>query len=300
MSQIQLHLGELAALLAAFCWSFNALAFEAAGKRVGSLSVNYLRIFVAFPLLAITAFLTRGLPLPTDATGTAWFWLSISGLIGFVLGDIFLFEAFVAIGSRISLLINSMGPPIAALAGFIIMGETISPLSLLGIFLAMFGIAIVILSRNPQEKKIKFNRPIRGIFYAVLGALGQALGLVFSKLGMGTYNAMAATQIRLIAALIAFTVIITLRKKWPEIRQAFGNKEALGFIAIGATLGPFIGVTASLVALQYTAAGIVSSITSISPVLIIPFSILIFKEKVLPKEVLGALISIFGVILLFL
>lgn len=300
MSQIQLHFGELAALLAAFCWSFNALAFEAAGKRVGSLSVNYLRIFVAFPLLAITAFITRGLPLPTDATGTAWFWLSISGLIGFVLGDIFLFEAFVAIGSRISLLINSMGPPIAALAGFIIMGETISPLSLLGIFLAMFGIAIVILSRNPQEKKIKFNRPIRGIFYAVLGALGQALGLVFSKLGMGTYNAMAATQIRLIAALIAFTVIITLRKKWPEIRQAFGNKEALGFIAIGATLGPFIGVTASLVALQYTAAGIVSSITSISPVLIIPFSILIFKEKVLPKEVLGALISIFGVILLFL
>lgn len=300
MNLIQSHLGELASLLTAFCWCFSAMAFESAGKRVGSLSVNYLRISVAFPLLAIASFFTRGLAFPTDATGEAWFWLSISGLIGFVLGDIFLFEAFVEIGSRVSLLIKSMGPPIAALAGFIIMGETISSGGVLGIFLTMLGISIVVLSKNPAEKKVRFNRPLRGIFYAVLGALGQALGLVFSKLGMGSYNAMAATQIRLIAAFIAFSIIITLRKKWPEIGKSFKNKQALGFIALGAALGPFIGVTSSLVALKYTAAGIVSSITSISPVLIIPFSILVFKEKVLPKEVLGALISIAGVILLFL
>jgi len=161
-----------------------------------------------------------------------------------------------------------------------------------GIFVVMAGIALVILSRHPQEKKVKLNRPLRGVVYAVLGALGQALGLVFSKLGMGTYNALAATQIRLIAAFLAFTLIITLGKKWPQMAAALRDRKALSFIAVGAFLGPFLGVTASLVALQHTAAGIVSSITSISPVLITPFSIAIFKEKVLPKEVLGALISI--------
>lgn len=301
MNVVQAHLGELAALAAAFCWSLNAMAFEAAGKQVGSLAVNYLRIFIAFPLLTLTAWLTRGLALPTDAAPEAWFWLLISGLVGFVLGDIFLFQAFVEIGSRISLLIQSLGPPITALASFLIMGESISPKGLLGIFVVMLGIALVILSRNPGEKKVSLNRPLRGIMFAVLGALGQAFGLIFSKLGMGeSYSPLAATQIRLTAAFAAFTVLITIRKKWPEMRKALIHRQAMGLISLGAALGPFIGVSSSLLALQHAPAGIVSSLSSLSPVLIIPFSVLIWKEKVLPKEILGALISIAGVILLFL
>ncbi len=85
------HLGELAALGAAVCWTFNSIAYEKAGKKVGSLSVNYLRLFIAFILSSVGALLTRGLLLPVDASGSAWFWLLLSGLLGFVLGDIFLF-----------------------------------------------------------------------------------------------------------------------------------------------------------------------------------------------------------------
>ncbi len=297
---MQSRIGEIAALATAVCWALNAIAFESAGKKVGSLSVNYLRLFVAFILLSICSFVTRGLVLPTDATSHTWFWLLISGLLGFVLGDMFLFEAFVEIGSRISLLIMSAAPPITALVGYLIMGERISLLGLAGMLVTMAGICLVILSRNPAEKKVEFNRPVKGLVYACLGALGQALGLIFSKFGMGSYNAFAATQIRLVAAFIGFTVIITARKKWPEIRAAFDDKKAIGEIAIGAVLGPFIGVTLSLIALQYTAAGIVSSISSVSPVIIIPASIMIFKEKVLPKEILGAFVSIAGVVSLFL
>ncbi len=297
---LQSHLGELAALGTAVCWTLNAIAFESAGKRVGSLSVNYIRLVIAFILLSVTSFFARGLALPVDATGHAWFWLSISGLTGFVLGDIFLFEAFVQIGSRISLLIMSAAPPIAALAGFLIMGERLAPLNLLGMFLTMIGISLVILSRSPGETKMKLNRPVKGLIFASLGALGQAFGLIFSKLGMGSYNPLAAVQVRQIAAVLAFTVMISGRRKWPEIRAAFNHKQALGAIAIGAVLGPFIGVTLSLVALQHTAAGIVSSLTSISPVLIIPLSIGIFKERVQPREILGAFVSILGVVLLFI
>ena len=238
--------------------------------------------------------------MPTDASGHVWFWLLISGLLGFVLGDIFLFEAYVLIGSRISLLIMSASPPLAALMGFLILGEKISVLGLAGIFLTMSGISLVILTKKPNEKKIHFNRPAKGILYASLGALGQALGLIFSKYGMGSYNAFSATQIRLIAAFIGFTILITVRKKWPQIITSLSNKSAMGQIVVGSVLGPFIGVSLSLLALQHTATGIVSSITSISPILIIPVSIWIFKEKVKPREILGACISILGVILLFL
>jgi drug/metabolite transporter (DMT)-like permease len=297
---LQTHTGEIAALATAVCFTLNAIAFESAGKRVGSLSVSYIRLFIAFILLSISTYITRGLILPTDATTSAWFWLLISGLFGFVLGDLFLFEAFVEIGSRISLLIMSASPPITALAGFLFMKEKISILALIGMGLNMLGISLVILSRGAGEKKVEFNRPVKGIIFACLGAIGQAAGLIFSKIGMGSYNPLAVTQIRIIAAVIGYTIIITLRSKWKEIIDSFKNKKAMWQIAAGSVTGPFIGVVLMLIALQHTATGIVSSITSISPIIIIPASILIFKEKILPKEILGAFISIAGVILLFL
>lgn len=191
---IQGHLGELAALGTAICWTFNSIAYEKAGKKVGSLSVNYLRLFVAFSLSSVGAWFSRGLLLPIDAPDRTWFWLLISGLLGFVLGDIFLFEAYVQIGSRISRLIMSASPPLAALAGFLFMGERIGFLGLLGMLLTMAGISAVILSRGPNERRVRFNRPAKGLMYAVLGAVGQALGLTFSKLGMGTYSPFAATD----------------------------------------------------------------------------------------------------------
>lgn len=297
---MQSHLGEIAALLTAICWTLNAIAFEAVGKKIGSLSLSYLRLFIAFFFLCIFSFFSRGLALPVDAALNTWIWLLISGLIGFVLGDVFLFQAFIEIGSRISLLIMSVAPPLTALIGFIVLGERISLIGLLGMFITMVGIGMVILSKNSDEKKVEFNRPIKGLIYASIGALGQALGLIFSKIGIGDYNPLAATQIRIIAATIGLTILITKNKKWPEIKDAIKNKSAMPALVAGSIFGPFIGVSLSLLAVKYTATGIVSSISSISPIIIIPASIMIFKEKVTPKEILGAVVSIAGVILLFL
>lgn len=294
------HIGELAALTTAICWTFTAVAFESAGKKVGSLSVNIIRLVIAFILLTIFTFFSRGMGLPLDASGSTWLWLLISGLIGFVIGDLFLFQAYVEIGSRISLLIMSAVPPITAITGFLLMGERISMLGLAGMFITITGIAVVILSRNPAEKKVKLAHSAKGLLFAFIGALGQAFGLIFSKLGMGDYNPFAATQIRIIAAFVGFCIVITVSKRWGEIKKSLKNKLAIRTIGIGAFFGPFLGVSFSLLAVQHTATGIVSTITSISPILIIPASIAIFKEKVLPKEILGALISITGVALMFL
>ena len=297
---LQSHLGELAAMTTAVCWTFTAVAFESAGKKVGSLSVNMIRLIFAFTLLSLYTFFARGLALPVDASGTTWVLLLISGLIGFVIGDLFLFQAYVLIGSRISLLIMSAVPPITAITGFLIMGERISLLGMVGMFITIGGIALVILSRSADEKRVKLAHPAKGLLFAFIGALGQAFGLIFSKLGMGDYNPFAATQIRIIAAFVGFSIVITIGKRWKEIAAAFQNKLAIRNIAIGAFFGPFLGVSFSLLAVQHTATGIVSTITSISPILIIPASIFIFKEKVLPKEILGAVVSLIGVAFLFI
>lgn len=297
---MQSHIGEIAALITAICWALNGIAFESAGKKIGSLSLSYIRLYIAFILLCITAYFMRGIALPLDADLNNWIWLSLSGIIGFVLGDIFLFQAYIEIGSRISLLIMSAAPPLTALISFFILGERISALGLLGIFITMIGIGLVILSKNQGGSKVEFNRPVKGLIYASIGALGQALGLIFSKKGMGTYDPLAATQIRIIAAALVLTLLITKNKKWPEILESMKNKSAMPALVAGSVFGPFVGVAFSLLAVKYTATGIVSSISSISPILVIPASIYIFKEKVTPKEILGAVVSIAGVILLFL
>lgn len=294
------HVGEVAALATALCWTITALAFESAGKKVGSLPVNLIRLIMAFFLLSIYSFINRGLILPTDASGSVWAWLSFSGLIGFVIGDLFLFQAYVEIGSRIAQLIMSTVPPITAVVGFILMGEKISPLGIVGMVITISGIALVILTKGNGDKRVKFAHPLKGLIYAFIGALGQAFGLVFSKLGMGNYDPFAATQIRIILAIVGFVIVITITKNWGKFYLAIKDISAMKRISLGAFFGPFLGVSLSLLAVQHAPTGIVSTITSITPILIIPAAIFIFKEKITPREMIGAIISLIGIGLLFL
>lgn len=294
------RIGELAALATTLCWAISATSFEIAGKKVGSLSVNYIRLVIGFIFISIYSYFTRGMFFPVDATSSNWIWLSISGLIGFFIGDLFLFQSYLEVGSRISMLIMASSPPITAILGFLIMKEKISLLGILGMLITVTGIAMVILGKNPDEKKVELKLSKKGVVYAFLGSLGQAVGLIFSKVGMGDYNAFAATQIRIIAGFISFTILFIVLNKWEDLKSALKEKRSMLHITIGSLFGPFIGVSLSLISLKYTSAAISSTITSIVPVVIIPFSIIVFKEKVKPREILGAIVSVVGVGLLFI
>lgn len=297
---LQSHFGEFAALITAVFWTVTALAFESAGKKVGSLAVNFIRLIVAFVLISIYTLTTRGMLLPMDASASAWLWLFISGLIGFVLGDLFLFQAYIEIGSRISQLIFASSALITAIISYIVFDEKLTSLAITGMIITVLGIIIVVFKKDKNESKIELAHPVKGIIFAFLGAVGQALGTIFSKLGMGSYNPFAATQIRIIAGIIGFTILIFIMKKWGDLSIAVKNIAALKIISIGALFGPFLGVSLSLLALQHTEAGIVSTITSITPVLIIPPAIAILKEKVTSREMVGSIITIMGVGILFL
>ena len=151
------HYGEFAALLTAIFWTITALSFEIAAKKVGTYSLNIIRLGFAFVLLAAFSYINRGLVLPIDASLHAWIWLSLSGIIGFVLGDMFLFASFAMIGARISMLIMTLVPPIAAIISWFLLGETMGLKALSGMFLVVGGISISIWSRQSQGERIKLN-----------------------------------------------------------------------------------------------------------------------------------------------
>lgn len=292
---IQSHVGEIASLLTAVCWTFSAIYFEKAGRRVGSLSVNIIRIFLGVIFLGITTLFTRGMFFPIDATPYNWFWLGLSGIVGFFLGDLFLFKTYTIIGSRTSQLVMSLAPMITAVIGWFFLSEYLTPKSIAGIVVSVTGIMIAV-----AGKKLRLDVPVKGFLYAIGGALGQAVGLILSKKGMGDYDAIAATQIRAIFGFAAFALLVTFMRRWRKVILATGERKSMNAITIGAMFGPFIGVSLSLFAVKHTETGIASALMALTPIFIIIPSAIMFKEKITARQVTGAVISIIGASIFFL
>jgi drug/metabolite transporter (DMT)-like permease len=306
------YLGHLAALGTAVCWAFSALAFTASGRRIGVLPLNLIRLVMAFGFLSLAAWALRGLPLPVDASPRAWGWLGLSGLIGFVFGDLCLFRAYVLIGPRISSLMMSLAPLLTALIGWLVLGETLTGRDALAMVLIVSGIGMAVLERSPTPTPAPAPelaavtaapgaRPsAAGLALGFCGALGQAGGLVLSKLGLGGYDAVAATQVRVVAAVAGYALLLLVLRRWRRVGEALRDRPALGFAAVGAFFGPFLGVSLSLFAVRHVVAGVAASIMAMQPVLVIPLVMLLHGERVRIGGVAGTLVAVAGVALLFL
>jgi drug/metabolite transporter (DMT)-like permease len=288
------RVGEAAAFATALCWAVTALAFESAGRRVGSLPVNLIRLIAGWILLALFTSIRRGMPFPSDAPASAWLWLGISGLVGFSFGDLCLFRAFVLIGSRLSVLLMSLVPPMTAVIGWVVLGEALEPREWLGMAMTVGGVMWVVRERVPDAVEGSRHPSTWGVLLGIGGAVGQAVGLVLSKLGMGDYDAFASNQIRVLAGIVGFAAIFTASGLWRRFADALRHPPAMQRTLVGAVFGPFLGVSFSLVAVQHTMAGVAATIMAITPVVILPLSIWRRKERVSARAAFGALLAVAG------
>ena len=297
------YLGELAALLTALLFSATSTFFTLAGRQVGSLVLNRTRLLLAI-LFLLLAHLLLHTPLPFDAGPERLFWLSISGVVGLVLGDAFLFQAFVWIGPRMSMLLMSLAPVIAALLAWLFLSESLGIWQVTGILITLTGIAVVVLERQPQRNlsNLSPSRYAPGILFGMAAATGQAVGLVTAKFGLlGDFPALSGTLIRMLAAAaVLWTVTLLSGRAGPTIRQLSNHRKSLGLILGGSLTGPFLGVTFSLFAIQHSAIGVASTLMALPPVILLPVSYFVFDERFGWQAILGTLLSMAGVGLLFL
>jgi len=289
------HIGEIAGLGVSLCWTLSALFFEKAGNRIGSLPVNFIRLLLAVLFLGIVTLFTKGIFFPSDATGYQWFWLGLSGFIGFYLGDLLLFKSYMIIGSRTAALIMSFSPMLTAIIGWFFLKEKLNALEITAIMVSVAGIVIAI-----SNRKMKLNIPLKGLVLALGGALGQSGGIILSKKGIGDYDALAATQIRALFGLVSFVVMITMLKRWPHVVMALKNKAGMQAVTVGSVFGPFIGVALALFSIQHTNTGIASTLMALVPIFIIWPSAVMFNEQIKVQQIVGAVISILGVSMFFL
>jgi drug/metabolite transporter (DMT)-like permease len=293
--------GETAAMVTALLWTLSSLAWTSAGKSIGVLAVSFIRLIITCPLLLAYGGLVRGMWLPSDASADTWLVLGISGFVGFFLTDLCLFKAFMLIGPRLTLLVFSLSPPFTAIISWLMLREGLAMHQWLGMAVTLAGVTWVVLEEPETDAHPDGPRPLRrGVILAVVAAVGQALGMVLSKQGMGDYDPAASTFIRILGGMVGYLVLVTLWRRWPGIVAAARQPRAMLIVTFGAIVGPFLGVILCMIALHDCHPGVVTTILSTMPVLILPFVIVLYHEKVSPRAALGALVSVAGIALLVL
>ena len=299
---------------------------------MGSLSFNAVRMAMSLCMLAATLWITMGVPWPRYADGGTWTWLLLSGGVGYVIGDYCLMQGYIIIGSRFGQLFMTLSAPTAAIMGRLFIGEQMRGLAILGMIITLSGIAISVLSKRDEDgathgTAVKLKLPARGVAYAAMAGICQGAGLVLSKIGLEHYDdaiaaqgidvsavadgaqlpiplsltiPFASTMIRGTIGLVGFMSLLLLSKEGAKkLRNAVGDRKAVWCAFASMLFGPFLGVSLSLMATQYTSTGIAQTLFSLTPVIIIAPAALLFHQKVTVREVIGTVISVVGVCLFF-
>lgn len=293
------YIGEIAALITAILWSGTAIVFTEATKIVGSYVVNITRLVLAtFYLVAVILLFN----LEYQITWEQIYLLGLSGIVGLVFGDGFLFKSFQYLGARLSMLVMTLSPPLAAFLAYLYLGEQLSSGGIVGITLTVAGVSLVVLKRSEQPTSdYKMNN--LGYLFAFLGAFGQAANLIFAKeaFQLGEINGFVATFYRMVPSIpFMYFLGFLYRKKRNSIKILKIEKTALRYIIIGSIIGPFLGITFSLIAIANTFVGIASTLMATVPILMLPIVRFYYKEKLSLFSIIGAFIAVIGIAILFL
>lgn len=297
-------MGELAALGTSLAWSFSSIQFTLAGRRVGSLVVNRIRLILAVLYLSAAHLAVHGRLWPLEAGLARWGWLGLSGIVGLTLGDACLFQAFVLIGPRRAMLIMTLVPVLSTLIAWAAFGELLLPVELAAMLVTIGGIAWVVSERRSAKESGPATQGqsfLVGVLFGVGGAVGQAVGYILSKQGLaGGFPPLSATVIRMVVAAVAIWLITLAQGRVKSTWPALKDRVAVLLMMGGALAGPFIGVWLSMVAVQNAPMGIASTLTGLSPILLIPLEHWVFHEAITPRSVIGTLVALVGAAIIFL
>ncbi len=302
-------IGESVAIIVSVLWTTCSILFAYAGRRIGALSVNSIRILMAIALLGSAHILLLGTIIP-QANNDQWYYMGLSGIIGLALGDFGYFGTLVILGPRRGTLLMSLAGVFAVIAGYPILGETVDLWNLIGILVTLTGVTWVIVEREDKNHELPIQKKdkIIGVLLGLCGAAGQGVGLVISKYGITVsaddpampLHPVSAALIRMVVAGIFIWIVLIIAGKFFKVVNSCKDKKAMYATFGGAFFGPFLGVSLSMLAVTYAITGVAQTLMSLMPIMIIPVVWILYRQKTTWRGFLGAVIAIIGVAILLL
>jgi drug/metabolite transporter (DMT)-like permease len=301
--------GVIIALLTTVCWSIGIFPFTEASKRFGTAALNQYRLFLGWlviSILIICFYPISIIGLFSIPQFNHYLFLGLSGIIGFTIGDYFSFTSFKILGPKLGSLYTTIAPGAALLAGFLILGQTMNFVGVIGICITIGGVIWLTLSKKDKKasEKAGFERDPKGILFGLIGALCQGIGLVLSKLGMDSYEeklpTLHAVWIRLLFAFGAafFIAIVTGRMKANSMPVFKNQNNGLPFMFLGTLFGPVLGVSFSLLAIQHLSVATAQTIFALLPIVVLPINYFYYKEKITIQAIFACAIAVLGVFVL--
>ena len=299
---MDLYLGEITALLAAFSFSITSICYTLSGRKVDAITSLAMSLPVSWIVLIFIHQIRLGEFFPTSASLDRWFYLSASGILAFVISSYFMLNAYQQIGPRLTMLIASFAPVLGAILAWLFLGQTLPSNSLVGITIVVFGIVWVVAERSSKKKTtIERGDRRRGIILACLGTLAQATAFVFSSQGVADgFPPFSATLIRTTAGILLLWAVIAMQGKMRStVRLVISDRKLFGQLSIAAISGPVIAGTLLLLSLQFVPVGVATTLSHTTSIILIPISYFIFKEKITLRAIVGTGIAIIGIAILF-
>ena len=290
---------ELAALGAALAWALTGVIGHPAAQRLGAFGFSlYRQVFVSLLLAATVWAMGSGL----SGDGRTLWLLTASGVAGIFLGDSCLYIALVRLGPRRTGVIFALNAPIAALLGWMFLGEALSGRAGIGIALCTAGVAVSVLGRPGRSGTHRFEAisgPVwQGVGLALLAALGQAVGTLLARPVMETgFDPVLATLVRVGVAVPGLLLVLAMVPGLRPPRDP-GPGTLLRVVVVG-VLGMGIGMTLLLYALAGENLAIVATLSALSPVMILPVLWLATGARPSATSWAGALTAVAGMALIF-
>lgn len=299
----------LAAFLTTILFSISAVCAHRTARSLGGVTANFYRIVVATVLLGLWAH-TRG----SGFAGHSLFYLFLSGLVGFGVGDLALYQALPRLGARLSvLLIQCLPVPLAALTEWCWLGTPLSGREIGSGLVILAGVALAL----APGKHLNMTRRnlVVGSIYGVIAALGQGGGAVLSRkaaavalaAGEQPPDGLTAAYQRIWGGVIVatlFWLVVTWRRSAvppaPSVPESRPGGPVWPWVVANALAGPALGVGCYQWALMQKSTGVVLSIVSLTPIVIIPFARLVEGEKPTRRSLVGGVIAVAGAIVMAL
>lgn len=305
-------MGEIAALSASAVWATASLMFARLGKTVGPLVMNVLKCVIAVLLMFVALLVLDGRLWPTTLSTFETAMLAISGVVGLTIGDTAYFNALNRLGPRRTLLLSALTPPMTAIMAIPVLGEPVTIELMGGMLLTLGGVVWVILERHPGDDQVEEAREQGagepglsraekiGLAFGITAAFCQATGNVLTKLGGGEISALEISIVRLSFGIIGLGIVLGALGRIAQTTEPMKNARTFGILFAATFLGTFLGIWLMNAGLRYTYTGIASTLSSTSPIFILPLAYFIEDEKLTARSVLGACVAVVGVAVLFL
>lgn len=297
-------IGQLMAVVTALCWAQNSLIYAHVGAQVSSNTTAHIRLWIALPLMLLVHLAFEGTFMPLGMDLRAWILIGLSGALGFCVADLFIFSSFVHIGARQTMVIMTTSPLFSALLARIFGGEILSGIQIAGVVVTLLGVAWVIHADRSAGVSGNRRHMLKGVAIALGGSVTQAIAYVLADAGMTeAIPAVSANVVRLVFGLLALIVFAAARKSFFKDFARFTGKaghKALLLILAAAIVGPVLGIILNLQALKLAPVGVVTTLSQLTPVMLLPLERFAMKRHIPPMAVAGTFVAVFGSVLLFI